>query len=85
MRNRANGSGGLYNVDGNRWASSALDDQQTGDLGGAQAPANTPNDKLVLEPGQPKHRMVIPAGLQPSDQDKLEDETEAQANNGYIF
>jgi len=86
MRNLPNGSGGLYNVDGNRWGASALDDRQTGDLGGAQAPQSSPEkDKVVFSPGQHKDRMKIPAGLAPTEQERKNDETISQEWNGYIF
>lgn len=82
MRNQSNGSGGLFNVDGNP-NSPHLDDRQTGDLGGAQAP--DPAGTLVLKPGQEKDRFKLPDGLAPTLEQRKTSETIAQENNGYIF
>lgn len=80
QRATSNGSGSLFNVDpplGNP------DDRSTGYFGGARLP--DPTGKLVLEPGEAKHRLVIPAGLAPTEEERKNEETISQEWNGYIF
>lgn len=80
QRATSNGSGSLFNVDSNRYDP---DDSPTGYFGGSRLP--DPKGTLVLKPGETKHRMVIPPGLAPTEEQRKTGETISQEWNGYIF
>ena len=83
MRNMPNGSGSLFNVDGNRWEGYDPIDHDTGDIGAARTP--DPAGTLVFRPGEHKERMKIPDGLAPTLEERKTGETISQEWNGYIF